>query len=132
MYSAKEMEMMYVAGVLDSEGTIQSDVKKYTNKDGVQQEYFYISCRIAMKGKGRKVIERIREAMDGLGEIYEYKKMWTYHVHGNDAKEFLEKLEPYVYLKQDQLHTALEYFEDGANREAIYWKMRMLKQLSYK
>lgn len=98
------MSLSYIAGILDGEGSIHTVRRKYVNKVGDEQTYYYISTTISMKGKaGQKVMERIHEEMNGIGEVYEHKKMFTYHCHGEDAKVFLDMIRPFVFSKKEQL-----------------------------
>ncbi|SEM35754.1 hypothetical protein SAMN05192533_102307 [Mesobacillus persicus] len=122
----------YVGGIIDGEGTISCDKREYINKKSVKKTYYYISIRIGMSGRaGKKTLDRIQEIV-GLGDIYEHRGVYTYVAHGGVAKAFLERVGPYCYSKQDQVQAARSFFEKGANKESIYWRLRYEKQISYK
>ncbi len=129
MYTQEDLHKQQLASFIDGEGCIRLSKRTYTTTSGDVKNYFYPNVTIGMKHK--KTIEHIHNIAN-IGEIYEHNGMYIWHVHNKDIKNFLTELLPFLLTKKDQAETVLDYFKENANPEALYWKSRFEKQVSYK
>lgn len=129
MYSKEDLHYAKLAAYIDGEGCLSLSKRTYKTKAGETKNYFYPNITVAMKH--RKTIEHIFSLIN-LGEIYEHRGVHIWSVHNEEVKKVIEKVYPYLVTKKEQAKTILQYFENGANVEALYWKNRFEKVMSYK
>ncbi|WP_027724637.1 LAGLIDADG family homing endonuclease [Tuberibacillus calidus] len=130
MYSEEQLNLARVAAFIDGEGCIRLSKRTYISKSGEKHEYFYPNLTIGMKSK--RTIETIYRLIGEIGEVYEHKGVHIWNVHNEDVEKVLKAVYPFLITKKEQAKTILEYFKENANHEALYWKSRFEKAISYK
>ena len=135
-----ELELAWLAGFLDGEGHI--GIRKRSLLSGSPR----YSIILDVSHTKREAIEFLQNSMGGSTQKRQGKKEWktTYkwRVRGKKAQQILEKLSPFLKLKQEQAKLALE-LADGFKpfqhyhtvpraelnrREQIYQRLRILNK----
>jgi hypothetical protein len=106
------IDIKYIAGFWDGEGSITIQRQKIKNSDKLQY-FLYIKA----SNTNREVLEEIKKFF-GIGVITtngkpkeHYRQTWQYQSSCNDAYEIVKMLYPYLIIKKVQAELAMEFQE---------------------
>lgn len=101
-------EVAWLAGVFDGEGTVRWPRRRKVT-----------TVALSMTNTSLKLLERLRE-VSGTGIITDrshsrrsplHSPVWVWTCHGQNAKDILRKIEPWLIVKQEAAHVALGIIE---------------------
>lgn len=140
---ATELELAYLAGAMDSDGSIV--ITRYEPKTTLPYTHPRHRLWLAIVGTNRKVVDLPLEVFGGLGYAQlpnsKHNRLHTlfrWQVDDRKAVTALEQLRPYLRLKEDQAWLALEFRanylmhnplrpEDVALRDGFYLALKQMK-----
>lgn len=124
----------YIAGFFDGEGglNISYCTKKRTKKGSTGKEIYHAKWRyiIYITNTNIEVLQKIKEVLDGsISKISKNKgtknskQAYRLCFYGNKAKEFLNKVYPYLIIKKERATLMLEFIytlQKSGNRSGNY------------
>jgi hypothetical protein len=118
---------MWLAGVLDCEGSVSARV--FTNDSGGESVVAWM--RVTMMD--RQVCDRISE-ITGVGRQFQDKRgAYTWHAASQQVRYVLERIWPYLLIKQRQALAAIELCRHVADRNARgAWSPLTADDLAYR
>lgn len=117
----------YVAGLIDGEGCITIETRKFITKDGEETIYYYGSVKIGMKSP--LTIHKLHKLLK-TGNVYTQKSGMVYLViHGDKATPILEEIVDLMITKREQAELYLLFMKTKrANAKSFYDQMKLLKK----
>lgn len=140
-----QTDYAWAAGIIDGEGCIFLSRHKPNEKNGVKVPFYTLSIKVTMGHE--PTILKLRE-MFGSGSKHKVEQVgwnpaYTWIVSAKISRDVLQKIQPYIFTKKDELAVALEFLalpgwyggqhrgpksEEYQQIEYILWdKMRRLK-----
>jgi hypothetical protein len=110
--SFRDVDLAYLAGLLDGEGSFQ--IRAHRRKDKKTLYYPRIVIKM-MSGQWEHIVIRL-----GIGNLYSYQgkhrnqSAW-YLFRFNDIEVFLNALLPYLHVKRRHAELMLDWIKDGDN-----------------
>lgn len=134
MYPATPVEVAYVAGLFDGEGSIM--VKRQVRATG-RGVYYAITIHFALvEGPGADIVQELYGAWGGHYSIRTYNRpncrpLHRWHLENQSAGKFIALLQPYLRIKLPQSILALELIGLKMARgyrltDAIYERMEAI------
>jgi hypothetical protein len=135
MQDNQREELAYLAGLFDGEGTIciQKDSRPLAKDNGRNWNPIYnVTFRIGMIEE--KAIKGFKEFfkvgfIDCEKSYHKFRPMWRYSIRAkDDAKMVIEKICPFLRVKQPQAWLALKYFENCPSQRGRYMSPEILRE----
>ena len=108
------MDLSYIAGLFDGEGTICISVRVYPHGPIAHYETISIGCKGA-----EKIFEELKKEYGGTYIYHHYKdgtKIPYYCLASKKAHKFLKDIYPFLRIKKEQCRLALEFREKFKKR----------------
>ena len=106
------IDIRYIAGFWDGEGTINIHRQKIKNSDKMQH-FLYVK----VSNTNKEILEKIKKFF-GRGIITSngipvkgHRKAWQYQASCNNAYKVIEILYPYLIVKKEQAELAMQFQE---------------------
>jgi hypothetical protein len=107
-----DTEAAYLAGLLDGEGCIILARESVPNKTQGGIRYGY-KLNITITNTSSQMIEWLHQTIGGKVFTYAHIPGWRtkydWRIYGDEAREILRELRPYLTVKREQAEIALEY-----------------------
>jgi len=110
----RQVDLAYVAGFFDGEGSIMMSMPKGK----------HVRVEVAVSQNTRTVLDLHVKLFGGHVYGYAPKKrpraiMYQWKVYGQDAYEFLIKIEPYLHVKKVEAHEGMEIWLLRKNMQVV-------------
>lgn len=116
----------WLAAVLDCEGSVSGRLLKKTGTEGS----FVVWMRVGMMD--REVVERIY-AITGVGRVFQDSRgVWNWHVASQAARYVLERIWPWLVIKQRRALAAIELCRHVEERAARGLRMLTAEDRAYR
>ena len=109
-----KVQLAYTAGILDGEGHLS--ITRETCKTCIRGWRHRVLIVVA--NTNLKLINRLRDWYGGKISVserpstYRAKRCYYWKIQAvNEQKEFLKKIEPYLFLKREQAKTMMDFME---------------------
>jgi len=107
-------EAAYIAGLFDSQGTVEY-VKRKQHRKGKKKAYNYWCIRCEMSMPDREVMEWVHETIgNGTLNKRETKKTWRWRCSYRDALTFAKIIWPYAIIKLHKIEQIIDHYEPRA------------------
>lgn len=125
----RDIDLAYLAGIIDGEGTVSIYKGHNTNKYGEDKVYY--SIRIYVSGTDARLITWLQDTFGGKvtsrtrkNDKWRDEYKWT--LAGVDAVMLLRDVEPLLLLKREQAKIILQ--SSTEDRESAYNNVKSLNQ----
>ncbi len=103
------INISYLAGIIDGEGCI--GIEHLSPRKNRIKDYYV--CRLTVINTSKKLMDRLVKTFKGQYDVrkkIEGRKLcYRWHVFGTDLEDAINKLLPYLFLKDKQAELLLEY-----------------------
>jgi len=113
----RKVDLAYVAGIVDGEGTI------CIHQDRAKSGKVYLQLRVDVTNTNEWLIQWLKFALGGHVDVSRraergknWKPAWRWSVSANQASAFLKLIYPYLRLKKPQAEIAIKFQEQKPNR----------------
>ena len=116
MKAIDNQTLAYVAGLMDGEGSIVIAVSKPSSKNGRKIPSHFL--QVGIINTNREIINWLHDTFGGhisdnshSTSRHNRRPCWAWRIMCNQAKEFLEKIYPFLKIKKQQAKLAIEFQE---------------------
>lgn len=112
-YKMTKQELAYTAGIIDGEGSI-SIVKAKTCKSKTTQRGYLLELKVGVSNTDERLVRWLKKRYGGCivkrrVANPRWKDYWEWRVQTAQAVHFLEMIQPWVLLKQQQIKIAIGF-----------------------